>query len=118
MLATVAAKAAGNSGTAAIKVVGLRNLKIAILLAMGNLGIIVAIAAVEDEVRSSDIIVIISIQFADILLVKVNTTAVMDNRRNLTHPASVTKMAWEAQKAPCGLVYPQNLNQECVLRHF
>ena len=116
MLATVAAKAR-NSDTAAIKVVGLRNLKIVVLLAMGTLKIIVVIGAVEEAVHSFDIIVAISIQLGDILLVKVNTTAVMDNRRNLTHPASVTKMAWEAQKAPCGLVYPQNLSQGCVLRH-
>ena len=43
--------------------------------------------------------------------------AAVNNRHNHIQPSSAVKMAWVAQRAPCGLAFLRNQTRGCALLH-
>ena len=117
----IAAAVKAEVGT--LKTVAMRAMKgilgiISPLPEMGALGITVAEMVQHTLHPGTAVAVIVATNNLHKQLMATNTIiAAVNNRHNHIQPSSAVKMAWVAQRAPCGLAFLRNQTRGCAHLH-
>jgi hypothetical protein len=114
--------AAAGAETRTLRIVVMRATKgilgtISQLPERGTLGTTVAEAVQHSLHPGTAVAVIVATNNHHKQLMATNTIIAANNRHNHIQLSSAGRMAWVAQRAPCGLAFQQNQTRGCALRH-